>query len=286
MYDFLQNAKKRVTLLGMSGVGKTRLSVRLRQDQWFHYSGDYRIGTRYLDEEMMDEAKRQAMQVPYLRDLLLSDSIYLANNLTIDHLKSVAAFLGKPGDPERGGLPLHEFKRRQSLFCQAEIQAMEDVPRFMMRAEQIYGYQHFVNDAGGSLCELGIWNDPDFMHLLEELAHHSLILYIEASARDQAALISRAEQEPKPLYYPADFFDQRLQAYKQQHGIEFIAEMDPDDFTRWIFPQLIQARIPRYRAIAQRYGCSVSSEEIKQVRDGKDFIALVEQVLKHKTGYS
>jgi hypothetical protein len=40
---------KSVTLLGMSGVGKTHLSTLLRGHFWFHYSGDYRIGTRYLD---------------------------------------------------------------------------------------------------------------------------------------------------------------------------------------------------------------------------------------------
>ncbi|MCG7865621.1 MAG: ATPase, partial [Candidatus Thiodiazotropha taylori] len=40
--------RKSVTLMGMSGVGKTRLSNLLRRSNWFHYSGDYRIGTRYL----------------------------------------------------------------------------------------------------------------------------------------------------------------------------------------------------------------------------------------------
>ena len=66
---------KSVTLLGMSGVGKTHLSMLLRRHHWFHYSGDYRIGTRYLDEPIMDLIKQQAMQAPFLRDLLrrLSD---------------------------------------------------------------------------------------------------------------------------------------------------------------------------------------------------------------------
>ncbi len=56
---------KKVTLLGMSGVGKSYLSSKLREsDDWFHYSGDYRIGTRYLDEHILDMIKEQAMQVP------------------------------------------------------------------------------------------------------------------------------------------------------------------------------------------------------------------------------
>jgi GTPase SAR1 family protein len=59
---------KKVTLLGMSGVGKSYLSARLRSENWFHYSGDYRIGTRYLDEPILDMIKQQAMQVPFLKD--------------------------------------------------------------------------------------------------------------------------------------------------------------------------------------------------------------------------
>ncbi|MBF0265629.1 MAG: ATPase, partial [Gammaproteobacteria bacterium] len=61
---------KKITLLGMSGVGKTYISSILRQEQWFHYSGDYRIGTRYLDEAILDMIKEQAMQVPFLKELL------------------------------------------------------------------------------------------------------------------------------------------------------------------------------------------------------------------------
>ena len=100
---------KSITLLGMSGVGKTRLAAILRQRDWFHYSGDYRIGTRYLDEPILDNIKQQAMQIPFLRDLLRNDSIYIANNITVDNLQPVSTFLGKLGDPERDGLPLDEL---------------------------------------------------------------------------------------------------------------------------------------------------------------------------------
>ncbi|MDG1801704.1 MAG: ATPase, partial [Paracoccaceae bacterium] len=40
-------AQKRVLLFAMSGLGKTYLSNLVRaQGDWFHYSIDYRIGTR------------------------------------------------------------------------------------------------------------------------------------------------------------------------------------------------------------------------------------------------
>ncbi|MGA0974942.1 MAG: ATPase, partial [Sedimenticolaceae bacterium] len=51
--QFRQWEHKKVTLVGMSGVGKTYISSMLRSSQWFHYSGDYRIGTRYLDEAIL-----------------------------------------------------------------------------------------------------------------------------------------------------------------------------------------------------------------------------------------
>ena len=148
---------KSITLLGMSGVGKTRLSTMLRKHDWFHYSGDYRIGTRYLDEPILDNIKRQAMQVPFLRDLLRSDFIYIRNNITVDNLGPVLSFVGKPGNPEKGGLLPKEFQRRQAMYRQAEIDAMKDVPEYIRKAHEIYGYRNFVNDVGGSLCEL---DDP------------------------------------------------------------------------------------------------------------------------------
>jgi len=88
--EFSKLENKSITLLGMSGVGKTFLSNILRGSGWFHYSGDYRIGTRYLSEPILDNIKIQAMQVPFLRDLLRSDSIYINNNMTFENLDAVS----------------------------------------------------------------------------------------------------------------------------------------------------------------------------------------------------
>lgn len=271
--DFRAWRNKSITLLGMSGVGKTRLACLLRQNNWFHYSGDYRIGTRYLDEPILDHIKLQAMQVPFLRDLLQSDSIYIRNNITVDHLKPVSSFLGKLGNPEQGGLGLAEFKRRQELHHQAEIAAMKDVPEFISKANAIYGYQHFVNDGGGSVCEL---DDPEVLRILSE---HTVILYIKATASDEQELIRRAALDPKPLYYREAFLDEQLETYLSERGVPFVAQIDPDDFVRWVFPHLFAARIPRYAAIARDYGYSVTTAELAEVRDEAGFLRLVETAL-------
>jgi hypothetical protein len=264
---------KSITLLGMSGVGKTRLANILRKRNWFHYSGDYRIGTRYLGEAILDNIKQQAMQVPFLRDLLHSDSIYIANNITVDNLKPVSSFLGKLGNPELGGLPLPEFKRRQELHLQAEIAAMRDVPEFIRKTQAIYGYKHFVNDAGGSVCEL---DDPE---TLKVLAEHTVILYIKASTRDEQELIRRAESDPKPLYYREAFLDQQLEIYMRDNGLPYVAMIDPDAFVRWMFPRLFYSRIPRYEAIAEQYGYTITTEELHDLQDEGDFLKLVETAL-------
>jgi hypothetical protein len=264
---------KCITLLGMSGVGKTCLANILRQHNWFHYSGDYRIGTRYLDESILDNIKQQAMQIPFLRDLLRSDSIYIVNNITVDNLKPVSSFLGKLGNPEAGGLPLAEFKRRQELHRAAEIAAMRDVPEFIRKAQAIYGYKHFVNDAGGSVCEL---DDPVTLRILAE---HTVILYIKASAKDEQELIRRAEGDPKPLYYREAFLDQQLEIYMRETGLPYVAMIDPDAFVRWMFPRLFYSRIPRYEEIAEQYGYTITTDELYQVRVESDFLTLVETAL-------
>lgn len=270
---FRQWKRKKVTLLGMSGVGKTHLSALLRRHQWYHYSGDYRIGTRYLDEAILDLIKEQAMQVPFLSDLLRNDWIYIRNNIKVSDLGPVLSFVGKLGNPERGGVPLEDFERRQALYREAEIAAMYDVPSFIDKAQKIYGYDHFVNDVGGSLCEL---EEP---RVIDLLVRHTLILYIQVTDHDEEdKLIRRAQSDPKPLYYRPEFLREQLAVYLEENGLSYAAEMDPDAFTRWVFPRLFHSRVPRYETIAEQ-GYTVTSREVAQVRDEQDFLALLETAI-------
>ena len=80
--EFHDAPRHAVTVFGMAGVGKTRLAALLRKSQWFHYSVDYRIGTRHMGEFITDNFKAEAMKVGFLRDLLRTDSIKIASQIT------------------------------------------------------------------------------------------------------------------------------------------------------------------------------------------------------------
>jgi len=268
---------KKITLLGMSGVGKSYLSTKLRGANWFHYSGDYRIGTRYLDEHILDMIKQQAIQVPFLKELLRKDWIYFRNNIRINDLGPVLSFVGKLGNPELGGVELGDFIYRQSIYRQAEIDAMLDVPKFIQKAQDIYGYSHFINDVGGSICEI---DEPG---MIETLIDCTLILYIEITDQAQEnVLIQRAQSSPKPLYYRPQFLQEQLSIYFVEKSIQYAAQIDPDEFARWVFPRLFHSRIPRYDAIAQPHGYTVTSAEVAQVESEDDFLQLLELAIERQ----
>ncbi|MDE0245232.1 MAG: ATPase [Gammaproteobacteria bacterium] len=267
--EFRNAPRKSVTLMGMSGVGKTVLANRLPATRWFIYSGDYRIGTQYLREPILDNIKLRAMEVPFLRDLLRSDSIYIESNITVHNLRPISTFLGKLGNPDLGGLPLKEFRRRQELHRDAEARAMRDVASFIEKAERIYGYMHFVNDAGGSICEL------DDAGALETLVDNTVILYLEASTEDEEKLVERARKAPKPMYYSPGFLERSLPDFLKERNLDEIEKASPDDFTLWAFPRLIAHRRPLYAAIASEHGYTVPARDVQHVRTEADFVDLV-----------
>lgn len=270
---YLAAPKKRVLLFGMSGLGKTTLANMLRADaHWFHYSVDYRIGTRYMGEYISDNFKREAMKVPLLRELMLSDSVYISSNITFDNLAPLSTYLGKPGDSAKGGLPFDEYQRRQNQHRLAEISALLDTARFIDRAEDIYGYQNFVCDTSGSICEVVDADDPNDP-TMTALADHMLMVWIQGSDAHKDELARRFDRAPKPMYYRPEFLTQVWAEFTAQN-----ADQDPDAFLRFGYAQLLQARQPRYAAMA-KWGVTVTAQEVAAVRQPADFDRLIATAL-------
>ncbi|NAZ36820.1 ATPase [Rubellimicrobium sp. CFH 75288] len=266
--------EKRVVLFGMSGLGKTHVAKALRATgRWFHYSVDYRIGTRYMGDHIADNAKREAMKVPFLRELLLSDSIYIGSNITFDNLDPVSTYLGKPGDPARGGLPFAEYRRRQDQFREAEVAALLDTPHFIERARDLYGYPHFVCDTGGSICE---WVDPEDPEdpVLRTLAASCLLVWIEGSEAHTAELVRRFDRAPKPMAYRPDFLLRMWESYRAETGLPE-ERVDPDAFVRWTYARALAHRQPLYAAMARRWGVTVPAEVMAAVEDEESFVDAV-----------
>ncbi|MEP7240265.1 MAG: ATPase [Devosia sp.] len=279
--EFRDSPRRAVTLFGMAGVGKTRLASLLRQSQWFHYSADYRIGTRHMGEAITDNFKTEAMKLPFLRDLLRSDSIKISSNITFANLDPLSTYLGRPGNVAKGGLPLAEYRRRQEQHRVAEIAALLEVPRFIARAHDLYGYDNFVADTGGSLIEVldpANRDDP----VVKTLTASTALVYIRGTDKDADELVRRFKASPKPMYYPPAFLTRKWGEFKKLNKVADDAKVDPEAFGAWGFEALLHNRLPRYQKLADNFGYSIDAADLAIVRDGDEFVDLVTAAIKER----
>ena len=274
--------KKRVLIFAMSGLGKTHVSEMLaEQGSWFHYSVDYRIGTRYMGEHIIDNLKREAMKNDFLREMLMQDLIHFGVNVHDHDLRPVAAYLGKPGNPAKGGLPIKEYQRRQDQFRSAEISALRDTAPFIERAEQIYGYDNFICDTGGSICE---WVDPGDPNdpLLAELAKDCLMVWIKGSDAHTNALVKRFDKEPKPMSYQPEFLQRVWSEYLSNNNTKE-GDVDPNEFIRWTYSQALAHRQPRYEAMANNFGVTIEAADWETIASEADFVDVIANALAAKS---
>lgn len=276
--DWLNAENKQVMLFAMSGLGKTYISNMLRSSgDWFHYSVDYRIGTRYMGEHIVDNFKREAMKTPFLADLLRSDSIYIGSNITFENLAPLSTYLGKPGNPVQGGIPFAEYLKRQDQHRTAEIASLLDTAHFITRSKEIYGYRNFIGDSGGSICEVvdpHDENDP----VLKSLSENMLLVWIEGSDDHTEELIRRFDKAPKPMYYHPDILKNAWNEYLCNNNASE-SDVNPNDFIRWAYRRAVSHRQPQYRAMAENWGLTVSADDVAKLRNEDDFNQLIAQAL-------
>lgn len=246
--EFLKSKHKSITLLGMSGVGKTYLSGLLEQWGWARYSCDYEIGNRYLKDQLGG-----AMRTP-------------------DDMQALSNFIGKLGNPKLGGLDFETFKLRQRAYYDAECRAVSGVPDAIKRAHE-NGISNFVHDSTGSLCEI---MDES---LLEALGRHTFFIYLKAGAEEERMVLERAQEVPKPLFFPPNQFEEWVREYLYEEGLDTDEAMEPDAFARWVFPKLFAARLPKYQGLADRYGITIECRAFFDVVNEKSFLKRIEQAI-------
>ena len=276
--EWEDSPNKRITLLGMSGLGKTRLSNMLQSTfNWFHYSIDYRIGTRYLNEHIVDNFKQEAMKNSFLRDLLLSDSIYISSNLNFNNLSPLSTYLGKPGREDLGGIDFELYKKRQKQHREAEILSSLDTYKFIEKSTNIYGYQNFVCDTSGSICEIvnpEDTNDP----VLNHLSSNTLIILIKGSHKHKKELIERFTSNPKPIYFNINFLNKKWLEFKNKNKVSD-THVDPNEFILYCFEDLLEYRTPIYSSIAKNWGITISADDVSSIKNENDFTNLVSHYL-------
>ena len=277
--EFRNAERKALFLFGMSGVGKTRIASLLRhQSGWYHYSVDYRIGTRYLGEDISDSLRRMAMEVPALSRLLRSDSIVLRSNLSFANLAPLSEWIGAPGDPDKGGLPYEEYLRRQRLHREAEVAATLDADTFMARAKSVYGYDHFVCDSSGSVCEVADPNEASDT-LFSSVSASMLPVYIRASEVHREELLRRFASAPKPMYFNEKFL---CDAWSEFLDGRTPQSVDPSEFLRFAFARLLDWRIPRYESLARRWAVTIDADGIDRIHSGEAFESALAQAIRDK----
>ena len=275
---------KKVLLFAMSGLGKTHVSSMLRNDgDWFHYSVDYRIGTRYMGEHIVDNFKKAAMSVPFLADLLRSDSISIASNISFENLAPLSTYLGKPGDVARGGIPFDFYCKRQDQHHAAEQAALLDTPAFIERAQNLYGYQNFVCDSGGSICEVvDPWDETD--QVMTSLSENLLMVWIAGNEAHTSELVRRFDKSPKPMCYQPAFLLSSWEKYQSETGLS-PDKVNPDDFIRWTYARALAHRQPRYVQMAQ-WGITLQTDDVKNIYSPEYFEDLVASALDAKVEQS
>ncbi len=259
---------KSITIMGMSGVGKTTLADKLNKSSWFHYSADYRIASHYLKNDINKFIQQEAHKSAVLGNLLSTNSIEIKSKLSINNLLPVSAYIGKLGKVSSYGLDFDTFIKRQDKHYKAEIKATFDIGEFKEKARK-KNYKYFLHDSGGSLCELS--KDKK---VISYLAKQTNIIYIHANKSLAKEITERALQYPKPLYYDKQFLLSQLKKYKEETGEE-LENTEPNDLIKYIIPNLMQHRELLYLDIANKYGVVIDASDILKLRDGKDLLEII-----------
>jgi hypothetical protein len=218
---------------------------------WFHYSVDYRIGTRYMGEYIADNFKREAMKVP-LPARAADDRQRL--HRVEHHLRQPRAAVDLPRQarrPGEGRPALRGIHAPAGQHRAAEIAAMLDTARFIDRAPRSTATT--TSSATRGLDLRGRGPRRPRRPGADALAA-ILMVWIEGSDAHTAELVRRFDRAPKPMYYQPPFLEATGPSTARDRPSAEDA-VDPDAFVRWTYARALAHRQPRYR----RHGPPISA---------------------------
>jgi hypothetical protein len=118
--------------------------------------------------------------------------------------------------------------------------------------------------------------------VLKVLTESTALLYIRGTERDAAGLVERFKQAPKPMYYRPEFLTGKWAEFKKLKGYKKDEDVDPEEFGAWGFEALLHDRLPRYQALADRFGYTVEAADVAIVRDGDEFLDLMASAIRKR----
>lgn len=245
--EFFDQPEKSISLIGMSGVGKSYISSKLSEWGWYNYSCDYLIATKYLADKV-------------------------EGAVSADNIVNLSEFVGQIGDPALGGVGLDEFQRRQKMYYDAECAVLKDLPESFQAAKGD-NYIRLVNDSSGSLCEV----EDDA--ILDAVGRETLFVYMEVDEKDHPAILGRAIAYPKPLYFSPDFFLALLAEFQEIYDAASVDDIDPAKFLGWAFPHLFTTRLPKYKRLADKYGVTIPARKFADIKSEDEFLTLIGEAL-------
>ena len=81
------------------------------------------------------------------------------------------------------------------------------------------------------------------------------------------------------MYYNPVFFQRSIKNYLTENNLEYAAEISPDSFVSWVFPKLIEDRLRKYSTVANKYGCTIQSDDLHSCSSANDVIDLISRAL-------
>ena len=253
--DFVKAPRHAVTVFGMAGVGKTRLAPLLQRERLVPLLGRLphrhalhgRVHRRQL-QARGDEGAVPARPAALGLDLDLTPT---SPSTTSSRSRPISA---RPATRKRGGLTLAEYQRRQDQHRVAEIAALHGCAATSSSGRhELYGYDDFIADTGGSLIEVVDPDNADDPVVKTLTEHTAAALHPRHRGRTPTSSSGASRTRPSRCTTSRTSSPRNGPSTRSSTGRQSDDDVDPDGFGAWGFEALLHDRLPRYQALADKF---------------------------------